>query len=128
MSPSTSYDIRVIAWDVHENYSETAYNYFRTSRAAVPPNVDSARIETQDSIYGFSLYFYSFEGASEIDVYLNGVLNRTIPVYDSNASFGLTSSDLKPIVDLEIKAIAKNQYGEAKPVITNTKLVNIYKY
>ncbi|PGT10182.1 hypothetical protein COD03_20730 [Bacillus cereus] len=129
LSPSTYYDIRVIAWDVHDNYSETAYNYFGTSRASVPPNVDSARIEAQDTMYGLSLYFYSFEGASEIDVYLNGVFNRTLPTYgSSSASFGLTRSDLEPIVDLEIKAIAKNQYGESKPVITNTKLVNIYKY
>ncbi|MGH1263480.1 fibronectin type III domain-containing protein [Bacillus cereus] len=125
LSPSTYYDIRVIAWDVHDNNSGAIYNYFRTSRADLPPNVDSARIETQDTMYGFSVTCFSFEGASEIDVYFNGVLARTLPTYgSSNASFGLSYGEVEPNVEFEIKAIAKNQYGEAKPVVITAKVVN----
>lgn len=121
LNEMTDYEIWIYAVDASENKSQSFMLEFSTflNNVEQPPILDRASISLYDR--GDNLPRFNFKNfylAEEIDIYLNEVYQITIPATDYTFDFvGEEGSVEHNWTSTRLKAIARNQYGEAEKTI-----------
>ncbi|MEX3713449.1 fibronectin type III domain-containing protein [Cytobacillus horneckiae] len=118
LRPFGEYEIGIVAVDGSDNLSETKWFYGMTGEAPVPPILDNADIQWGYDGYILDIWFLNFIGATSIDLYINDEFETTLP--KGRTSYSIRGATRPNVYN--IKAVAKNDYGVANPMLTTIVL------